>query len=397
MDPFLLDWLQVAVRWFHVIVGVSWIGTSLYFMWLDAALTPPSPARTDVQGEVWMVHSGGFYLVERRLATPGYLPPNLHWFRWEAAFTWFSGFTMLVLVYYLTRGVYLVDATSPVGPGAATAIGIGFLIAGWIVYDLLWRTRLAGVAATVISYALLFAACWGLTRVLSGRAAFLHIGAMLGGLMVANVWAHIVPAQNEMIASTREGRQPDLTPGKHAKRRSTHNSYLTFPVIFMMLSNHFPELYGHRWNWLVLVLAIVVGAGVRHFMITLEHHRPAQWVWAPVAAAVIALIVLTRPTAPPPAAVVAAAPLPGVSFAVVHGIVELRCRSCHSARPTDAGFTAPPNGLVFDTAAAIRARADVIKQRVVLLKNMPLANKTAMTDEERALLGRWIDEGAKTP
>jgi uncharacterized membrane protein len=397
VDAYLLDWLNLALRWFHVIVGISWIGTSLYFMWLDAALTPPDPPRADVQGEVWMVHSGGFYRVERHLATPGVLPPNLHWFRWEAAFTWFSGATLLIVVYYATRGVYLVDATSPLGAGAATAVGVAFLVVGWFVYDLLWRSPLAAgraTGATAISFVLLFVACWGMTRLLSGRAAFLHVGAMLGGLMVANVWAHIVPAQKEMIAATREGRQPDLTPGQHAKRRSTHNSYLTFPVVFMMLSNHFPGLYGHRLNWLVLILLIVVGAGVRHFMITLEHRRPAPWVWVPVGAAVLGLIVLTRPdTAVRPAA--SASSAPPVPFAVARGIVDLRCRSCHAVRPSDVTFPAAPNGVAFDSADGIRSRAEAIKQRTVVLRNMPLANKTGMTDEERELLGRWIDQGAR--
>jgi len=346
---------------------------------------------------VWMVHSGGFYRVERRLATPGQLPPNLHWFRWEAAFTWFSGMTLLVIVYYATRGVYLIDASSPVGPGAATAIGIGFLGVGWLVYDVLWRSRLGEGRATgaiVVSFALLFVACWAMTRLLSGRAAFLHVGAMLGTLMVANVWMHIVPPQKEMIAATREGRPPDLSLGRHAKRRSTHNSYMTFPVIFMMFSNHFPGLYGHPLNWLLLILLIVVGAGVRHFLVTQEHHRPAAWVWAPVAAAVLALLVLTRPESAGRTSASAAGP--PVPFAVAREIVDLRCRSCHSVRPSDLTFPAAPNGVAFDTVESIRTRGEAIKQRVVVLRNMPLANKTSMTDEERTLLGRWVDQGART-
>lgn len=411
LDTFLLDWLNLAIRWFHLVVGIAWIGTSLYFMWLDASLEKPrrpspGPGETQggvapfeqVEGELWMVHSGGFYRVEKRLVAPGDLVGTLHWFKWEAAFTLLSGLALLTVVYYATGGVYLVDPNvSAITPGMATALGLALLVAGWVVYDLLWRSSLAegrGTVATVISFSLLFALCWGLTRVLSGRAAFLHVGAMIGTLMVVNVWVHIVPAQREMIAATREGRTPDYSLGKHAKRRSTHNSYVTFPVIFMMLSNHYPGLYGHPLNWLILILMIVVGAGVRHFMITQEHRHPAHWVWAPVVAAVLALVVLTWPTARGGTAAPAGAG-GAVPFSVARGIVDLRCRSCHSAQPTDDGFRAAPNGVVFDTPESLRTRAALIKERTIVLRNMPLANKTRMTDEERELLGRWIDQGAR--
>jgi uncharacterized membrane protein len=217
---------------------------------------------------------------------------------------------------------------------------------------------------------------------------------MLGTLMVANVWMHIVPAQREMIAATRAGRTPDWSLGQHAKRRSAHNSYMTFPVIVMMVSNHYPSLYGHRLNWLVLALVIVVGGGVRHVMIALEHHRPARWTWAPVTAALLGLIYLTWPA---PSPMTTGTPHQGaVPFSVARGIVDLRCLSCHSARPTDDVFRTAPNGVAFDTPESIRHRAELIKLRTITTSTMPPGNKTAMTDEERQLLGRWIDAGART-
>ena len=246
----------------------------------------------------------------------------------------------------------------------------------------------AGVA-TAISFALLLGMVILVCRTLSGRAAFIHVGAVLGTIMVANVWMRIIPAQRELIAATQEGRPADWTLSDRAKRRSVHNSYVTLPVIFMMISNHYPATYGHRLNWLILCLFMVVGVGIRHFMITHEKHRPAAWVLAPVAGALAVLVYMTLPTAPA-AGVGARVPYP-----VARRIVETRCASCHSSTPTDDVFRAAPNGVTFDTPESMRLRAETIRQRVVQLKNMPLANKTGMTETEREMLGRWIDQGAR--
>ena len=392
MDATALDWLGLGLRWFHLVVAIGWIGASFYFMWLDSNIRLPERPRAGVEGEVWMVHSGHFYSVEMRRLRPGEVPAVLHWFKWEAALTWISGAALLAVVYYLTGGVYLVDPRiSAITPGAAVALCVGLLTVSWVVYDLLWVSRLgrdhAGVA-TAISYVLLLGAIILVCKTLSGRAAFIHVGAMLGTIMVANVWMRILPAQRELIAATREGREADWTLSDRAKRRSVHNSYVTLPVIFMMTSNHYPATYGHRLNWLILCLFMVVGVGVRHFFITHERHRPAAWVLAPVAAAIVILVYMTLPTAP--AAGVGAQ----VGFAAARRIVDTRCASCHSSAPTDDVFRAPPNGVTFDTPHSIRLRAEAIKQRAVLLRNMPLANKTGMTDAEREMLGRWIDQGA---
>ena len=393
MDALILDWLNLGLRWTHLIAGIGWIGTSLYFMWLDAALIRTDPPRGGVEGHAWLLHSGGFYLVERRKLPPGQLPSPIHWFKWEAAMTWLTGFPLLVLVYYMTGGVYLVDpAVSSITPGRAVARGLAALVAAWIVYDLVWTSPLArgrGLPAAIVSWALLFAGVFGLTHVLSGRAAFIQIGALLGTIMVANVWMRIVPAQRDLIAAAEAGRTPDETLSRRAKQRSTHNSYVTFPVVFMMLSNHYPATYGHPLNWLVLWLLIVVGAGVRHVMIARERHHPADWWLLPVAAALAGVVFLTSP-----------AWLGGkhrgerVSFAAARAVIDRRCLPCHSERPTDDIFREAPNGVTFETPESIRARAEPIRLRVVLTRTMPLGNKTGMTDAERDLLGRWLDQGA---
>jgi uncharacterized membrane protein len=390
----LLDWGALGLRWFHVIVGIGWIGSSLYFMWLDAQIDPPSPARAGVEGELWMVHSGGFYLAQKHRLAPGALPPVLHWFKWEAALTAMSGFALLTLVYYLgSGGALLVDPTvAALGRGTATAIGLGLFVVAWVVYDLIWLSSLGRDqerAANLLCLALLAAVVWGLCRLLSGRAAFLHVGGMLGILMALNVWVRILPAQRELIAATLAGRDQDPIPGRRAKQRSTHNSYVTFPVVLMMLSSHHPGLWGHPWNWLLLCLLTLVGMAVRHAMIAREHRRPADWALGPAAAALAVAVYLAGVPARPPAAAVPER----VTFAAAKRIVDLRCGTCHSAQPTDDVFQAPPNGVTFDTPESIRARAALIRERTVATQTMPLANKTGMTERERAMLGRWIDQG----
>ena len=393
MNSLILDWLNVGLRWVHLIAGIGWIGTSLYFMWLDAALIRSDPPRSNVEGHAWLLHSGGFYLVERRKLPPGQLPSPIHWFKWEAAMTWLTGFSLLVTVYYVTRGVYLVDpAVSSITVGQAVALGIGLLIVSWLVYDLLWSSPLArgaGHAATVLSWALLFAVVYGLAHVLSGRGAYIHVGAMLGTIMVANVWMRIVPAQRDLIAAATAGRTPDDTLSARAKQRSTHNSYVTFPVIFMMLSNHYPATYGHPLNWLILCLLIVVGVGVRHVMIARERGKPADWWLVPVAAAIAFVVILTSPVwfrGTPRGA--------RVGFTAAKEVIDRRCVSCHSQRPSDDIFRNAPNGVTFETPESIRAHAETIRARVVVLRNMPLGNKTGMTDAERDILARWLDQGA---
>lgn len=393
MIGLLGEWANLLLRWTHFIAGIAWIGSSFYFIWLDRALSAPSQARAGVEGELWMVHSGGFYQTEKRRPGPGEMPAVLHWFKWEALFTWITGIALLVLVYYLSEAYLLDPAVSSIGRGTATALGIALLAVGWVVYDLVWRSPLAApgvewVAAT-ISLLLLAAVAIASCRLLSGRAAYMHVGALLGTLMVANVWMRILPAQQAMIDATKAGRQPDFTLGERAKRRSVHNSYMTFPLLFIMLSNHYPATYGSPANWLVLLLLFVAGAAVRHAMI--GHGPAARRALVPAAAALLGAVFFSTPRGA--AAPVSPAGAPP-TFAAVRTVVAQRCLPCHSRFPSDASFGAAPAGVAFDTPESIARLAERIRVRAVETLTMPLANKTGMTPDERTLLARWIAAGA---
>ncbi len=381
----MLDWVNLVVRWVHLTAGIAWIGSSFYFIWLDRDLTAPAPPRPRVEGETWMVHSGGFYRVEKRRIGPGEMPGVLHWFKWEAALTWASGMVLLAVVYYLTGGALLVDpAVSSLSVGWATLVALGTLVAGWFVYDALWRSPVnrTPTVAAALSLALFGAVTYLHFRLLSGRAAYIHVGSLLGTLMVANVWAVILPAQQRMIDATRRGEEPDFLLGEHAKRRSVHNSYMTLPVLFLMLSSHFPQTYGQRLGWLILILLTLAGAAARHAMIGRGPLR--LWALAPMTACFLAVVALATPRSAAPTSRAAAVP-----FADVRHIIHLRCLTCHSAFPTDDVFRTAPNGLMFDTPQQIDAAASRIAERTAVQRTMPPGNKTGITDEEREALRRW--------
>ena len=393
MTSWLGDWANLLLRWAHFIAGIAWIGSSFYFIWLDRALTKLEQPRPGVEGDLWMVHSGGFYQVEKRRPGPGEVPAVLHWFKWEAMLTWITGIALLVLIYYLS-GAYLLDPSiSRIGRGSAIALGIGLLVFGWVIYDALWRSPLANgpAVASAISLALLAAVTVLLCRLLSGRAAFMHIGSLLGTIMVANVWMRILPAQHQMLAATRAGRPADFTLGERAKQRSVHNSYMTFPLLFIMLSNHFPATYASPVNWLVLFLLFVAGASVRHAM--MGRGSSSRWVLVPAALALAGAMFFSTPqgaAAPAPAAAADSVP----PFHAVRAVIAERCQPCHSLYQSDRTLGPAPGGVAFDTPESIARLAERIHVRAVETKTMPLANKTGMTDEERALLARWISAGA---
>jgi len=385
-----LDWVNLVVRWVHLTAGVAWIGSSFYFIWLDRHLTMPAAPRPGVEGEIWMVHSGGFYRVEKRRIGPGEMPGVLHWFKWEAMLTWATGMVLLVVVYYLTSGALLVDpAVSSLSAGQATLVALGTLFGAWFVYDFLWRSPLgrSRSVAGAVSLVLLALVTLLFYRTLSGRAAYIHVGSLLGTLMVANVWAVILPAQQQMIDATRRGEEPDFSLGEHAKRRSLHNSYMTLPVLFLMLSSHFPQTYGHRLGWLILLLLFVAGAAARHAMIGRGPRR--LWALAPMTAAFIAVVIMATPRAP------AAASTNTVSFAQVRNVINTRCLTCHSAYPTDDIFRVAPNGMMFDTPEQIRIAAPRVVERAAAQRTMPPGNKTGITDDEREILRRWVNAGAR--
>ncbi|MBU6429264.1 MAG: urate hydroxylase PuuD, partial [Cyanobacteria bacterium REEB65] len=354
----------------------------------------PNPSGgADVDGELWMVHSGGFYQVEKKFVRPEAFPQVLHWFKWEAGFTWLSGITLLALVYYLGGPAYMLDpAVSHLQLGVAVAMSIGLLLVGWLVYDALWNSPLGRrpKVAIPISLALLFAAAYGLTHALSGRAAYIHVGALLGTIMVANVWMRIIPFQRKMVAAAKRGEKPDFEFGVRAKLRSTHNHYLTYPVVFIMISNHFPMTYGAANS--LAILTILFAAGMTIKWLLNQRERSAWWGWssaATVAAAIGAVFLLSSHSS-------AGADVP-VTYAQVHTIMQNRCMACHSAAPTDPQFPSAPLGIAFDQPQRVHDLAAKIRQMAVETHAMPLGNKTGMTLAERDMLGRWIDQGAKIP
>jgi uncharacterized membrane protein len=390
------DWLNLLVRWTHLIAGIAWIGSSFYFIWLDAHLERAATPDPAVEGTLWMVHSGGFYRVERRRIGPGQMPALLHWFKWEAAITWMSGLALLAIVYYLTGGIYLIDpAVSRLTPLQAAGAGLGAIAVAWFAYDALWQSALARrpAVATTLTLVLIAAVTLLFCRLLGGRAAFIHVGGTLGTIMVANVWVRILPSQQRMIDATAAGRTPDFSESDRAKTRSVHNSYLTFPVLFIMLSNHFPATYAAPLNAVVLALLMVAGAAARHVMIGKGPSR--RWAYVPVIAAFAGVFLLTRPAAgliggwPAPTT-----PGPAPAFAEVQTIVQTRCGTCHSRTPSAAGFASAPAGVMFDDPASIRRLSMRIYERAVVTKTMPLANMTGITEAERAVLARWVEHGA---
>ncbi len=398
MDPTVTEWLDLVVRWAHVVTGIAWIGASFYFNWLLNRLIPPEEDDGQVQGELWAIHAGGFFRVQKRTLPPGRVPEPLHWFKWEAYWTWITGFALLVIVYYVGAGAYLIDpGVADIGPGAAIAIGVGVLVVSWFVYDLLWRSPLAGTGwiAAAVSFALLTGVAWGLSQVFSGRGAYIHVGAILGTLMAGNVLRVIMPAQRELVAAAEQGREHDAALTAVAEQRSLHNNYMMLPVLFVMVSNHFPTTYGHAFNWAVLAALLLAGAGVRHYFNV--RHRPggARSVWlllaGAAAVAALAWFAAPRPAPQDTAAGGAAAP-----FAEVRAVIARRCVTCHSATPTHEAFETAPKGVKLDTPRQIKALAAKIRSTTVATEAMPLGNLTGMTTGERALLGRWIAQGART-
>ncbi|UTY56181.1 urate hydroxylase PuuD [Massilia sp. erpn] len=397
--PYGLEWLNLLVRWLHMITGIAWIGASFYFVWLDNSIRPPAPgselAQKGVSGELWAVHGGGFYNPQKYLVAPAELPKELHWFKWEAYSTWLSGIALLTIAYYFNAQAMMVDkAVADLSSLQAVGIGIGFLIAGWIVYDLLCRSPLVKregwLGLTV--FVLLSGAAYVLTHLLSGRAAFVHIGAMIGTIMVANVAMVIIPGQRKMVQAMQAGGLPDPSYGIKAKQRSVHNNYFTLPVLFIMISNHYAMTYRHPQAWLVLALIMAAGVFIRHFF-NLRHKERIEWRYPAIGVALLlAVAVAIAPSRP---ATVAAAADPEAQFRQVKAIIDQRCVSCHSAHPTQAGFATAPAGMVLDTPQQVRQHAMQIHKQAVELKAMPIGNLTNMTEPERAQLAAWFAAGAK--
>src|SRR5688572_5617194 len=391
------EWLNLALRWLHLVTGIAWIGSSFYFVWLDNHLT--RPAAGDASGELWSVHGGGFYHNQKYQVAPSTMPEQLHWFKWEAYFTWISGFSLLVLVYYVGAQSFLIDPSkAALSPSAAIAIGLAALALGWLVYDGLCRSplRSSNLALGAFWFACLLWAAILLDGLLSARAAYMHVGAMIGTVMVANVFFIIIPNQRKVVADLVAGRTPDPALGAAAKQRSLHNNYMTLPVLFIMISNHYPMTYGAERPWLVLALLGLTGVAVRHVFNLRGRGRPTAG--AIGLAIVLALASVTYVTLEKGSGAGSAPPAPAAAgpaaFADVEPILATHCTACHSARPTHAEFKSPPLGMVLDSYDRAKAAAAKIKARAVDTETMPMANATGMTRAERDRLGAWIEAGA---
>ncbi|WGG49503.1 urate hydroxylase PuuD [Rugamonas sp. DEMB1] len=396
--PYGLEWLNLIVRWLHVITGIAWIGASFYFVWLDNSIRPPAPgsdlAKKGVSGELWAVHGGGFYNPQKYLVAPAELPKDLHWFKWEAYTTWLSGFALLTIAYYFNAQAMMIDKdVADIGSWQAVGLGLGSLLVGWTVYDLLCRSPLGkhDFWFGVVVFALIVAAGFGLTHWLSGRAAYIHVGAMIGTIMVANVLMLIIPGQRKMVEAMAAGGLPDPVHGQRAKQRSVHNNYFTLPVLFIMISNHYAMTYRNDRAWLVLAFIMAAGVSIRHFF-NLRHKGRTEWRY-PMFGVALLLAVAVAIAPPRPAAVAVADP--AAAFAKVQAVVAQRCASCHSAHPSQPGFATAPAGVMFDGAEQIRQQSEKIYKQAVQLKAMPIGNLTNMTDAERAAIGAWFEAGAK--
>lgn len=395
MDAYLLDWVNLLLRWAHLIVGIAWIGASFYFVMLDNSLTAPKKAedaQRGVHGELWAVHGGGFYCSQKFLTGPKGEPlsDNLHWSKWEAYSTWITGMALLALIYWVGASTHLVDArVMALSPMTAVLVSIGFLGLGWVVYDVLCRNLVGrdGLLALLV-FVFVMLCNYGLHQVFSARGAYIHVGAMLGTMMAANVFFHIIPGQKRMVEQIRAGQPVDSQPGIIGKQRSVHNTYFTLPVLFIMISNHYPMTYAHKYGWLVLAIIMLAGVLIRQFFV-LRHRGEVKW-WLPLSG--IALLV---------ALVVVMAPKPidatgrKVSFAELNTVIQKHCTVCHAEKPSWVGFAQAPKGVMLQSPEQISQHAAKIAETVAS-GYMPLANVTQMSDEERRIIAAWAAQGSNT-
>jgi uncharacterized membrane protein len=398
------EWLMFAVRWLHVITAIAWIGSSFYFIALDLGLrkTPSLPPLA--HGEEWQVHGGGFYHIQKYLVAPDFLPEHLTWFKWESYWTWLSGFMLLVLLYYVGADLYLIDRTVLDVPAwGAIALSLASIVLGWVLYDALCKSPI-GQSTTglmLVLFAILVAMSWGYTQLFTGRAALLHMGAFTATIMAANVAMIIIPNQKIVVGDLKAGRVPDAKYGRIAKQRSLHNNYLTLPVIFFMLSSHYPLAFATQWNWIIASLIFLVGVVIRHYFNT-RHARKGNphWTWAVAAILFIAIAwISTGPkligSAGEAVASRAAEPFLGAShFQQASLTVQTRCGMCHTAEPAWPGVYEAPKNVILDNDIAVANHAREIAIQAGYSHAMPPGNVSEMTPEERALIVEWYREGS---
>ena len=399
MWDILWIWGETFLRWLHVIAAIGWIGSSFYFIHLDHSLQQRAGLPAEASGEAWQVHGGGFYNMVKYVVAPERMPDELTWFKWEAYATWISGFALVVAIYYAGASLYLVDpAVMAIQPATGIAISLAAIVLGWAVYDGLCRSPLGrnDTVLAAVGFVFIVALAYAFTRVFSARGAFMQIGALIGTIMAANVLMVIIPGQRKVVADLIAGRTPDPAHGQRGKQRSIHNNYLTLPVVFVMISNHYPLAYATRFSWMILALTLVMGAVIRHFYNMRHMRQPSPW-WTWGVAVVCGLAIMWLSTLGPAQserprkrADTAVAP---VQFARVEEIVISRCSMCHAAEPVWLGIAVPPKGVLLDTPARIRANAREIAVASVWSSAMPPSNVTDLTPEEREVLAAWISSG----
>lgn len=390
---FVMEWLNLIVRWAHVVAGIMWIGASFYFIFLENNLNRSVGVRDELAGNLWAIHGGGFYFLEKYKIAPKVVPKNLHWFKYEAYFTWLTGFAMLTIVYYMDAHAFLIDPRiADITSAQGIGIGIGSMVVSWIIYDGMCKSSLVRNTTlfTVIGLILLACLAFFLTHVFNSRAAFIHMGAIIGTLMAWNVYFVIIPSQKALVKAAVTGQPLDPVLGKKAGERSLHNNYLTLPVIFTMISNHFPSTFGHANNWIILIVLTLASGGIKHYW-NLRDRGARSGMVLPVSIVIlISLAIITAPSIQK-----SSADDKVITFPEVQLIFGKRCVQCHSSKPTDTQWTQAPNGVMYDTPEQIKKMSDKIMMRAVLTNSMPQGNKTNMTDEEREIIRLWIIHGAK--
>ena len=399
MEAHLIEWLNLSVRWLHVITGIAWIGASFYFNFLENSLNRTQNLREELAGNLWAIHGGGFYYLEKYKHAPQVIPKDLHWFKWEAYFTLLSGLALLFVVYYYNASIYMIDpSVADLTSLQAISIGVGTIIASWIIYDLMCKSPLVKNMKlfTLIGFLLIVATAYILSLYLSARAAYIHIGAIIGTIMVLNVFFVIIPSQKSMVESAKKGEAGDLSLGKKALMRSIHNNYMTLPVLFIMISNHFPSTFGNDNNWLVLSALIIVGAGIRHWF-NLKGKGIINYWLIPFSLLLLTAVVIY--TMPRSMSISKTTTQLGSEKNNIMQLTDLKalqiinkhCVSCHSIKPTSQIFATAPKGMVLDGYQSVVTHAETIKAQVVNAQIMPLGNTTNMTELERIELGRWLD------
>jgi uncharacterized membrane protein len=394
IDIAYAEWLELMFRWLHLIAGIAWIGSSFYFMFLDYSLRPEEGLPEGVKGASWNVHGGGFYFMQKYTVAPPKMPDVLHWFKWEAYFTWISGFSLMVIIYYWGAESFLIDReVMDLNQWQAIGISIGAFIAGWVIYDQVCKSPLgkSEIALSAIVFVMILLAAYGFTHVYSGRGAFVHVGAMVGTIMVANVFFVIIPNQRIVVDALIAGDEPDPQLGEDGKQRSTHNNYLTLPVLLMMISSHFPMIFSNQHSWVVVGLVIIIGGIIRDYYNAKNQGKSGsrlKWQWATAAAFMAVLMVFISYRED-----VKVAEDDQLEATDVLAIVQTRCVSCHAAKPTDEDIEEAPGGVKLETLADIKKYSAVILKQAVLTNAMPLGNKTKMTKKERQGMGDWIKRG----